>query len=281
MEDGRSVPGGPSLYAALTVRGLGAQAVLVTNLAARYDRSVLAGVELVLAGEAEPARYENQYDASGHRSQRLLDEGGEIATASVLAELADRYAAEPPAAILACPAYHEVSGFISSPTGSQVRRTFPTFGAAVVAASLQGPLRERLADGRVEPVTDANTAVAGFAHPGSLLFFSAEDTPQAASLAGTLAAVGAIVALTRGEQGASLYRAEGLHEWPALAATLVEPTGAGDCFAAACAVRYVETGDLAEALRWGLAAGAVAVEAPGLSAVPTRAAVVARLAEAA
>ncbi|MCM2346695.1 MAG: 1-phosphofructokinase family hexose kinase [Acidovorax soli] len=73
-----------------------------------------------------------------------------------------------------------------------------------------------------------------------------------------------IVALSVGEQGAVLATREGVWQAPALdvpAAT--GTTGAGDCFLAAL-VWALDRGDApAEALRWGVAAGAAALLAPG------------------
>ncbi|MCC6381306.1 MAG: hypothetical protein IT304_02300 [Dehalococcoidia bacterium] len=282
LEDGRSVPGGPSLYAALTVRALGAHPVLVTNLAAGYDRSHLAGIEVLLAGEAQPPRYENRVDACGRRTQRLLGEGGALASARLLETLGRRFDKQPPGAVLACPAFHEIAGMApSTATARPANDRFPTFGAPVLAACLQGVLRRRLADGRVAAIGDARAAVAGFVRPGALLVFSEEDATNPGALAATLADAGAVAALTRGERGVAVYTRDGVREWTAFPATPLEPTGAGDCFAAALTVRYAETRDLAQAVRWGLAAGAIAVESRGLAAVPTRAALVARLAEAA
>lgn len=75
-----------------------------------------------------------------------------------------------------------------------------------------------------------------------------------------------IVALSVGEQGAVLATREGVWQAPALnvpAAT--GTTGAGDCFLAAL-VWALDRGDApAEALRWGVAAGAAALLAPGTS----------------
>ena len=73
-----------------------------------------------------------------------------------------------------------------------------------------------------------------------------------------------IVALSVGDQGAVLATREGVWQAPALnvpAAT--GTTGAGDCFLAAL-VWALDRGDApAEALRWGVAAGAAALLAPG------------------
>lgn len=63
-----------------------------------------------------------------------------------------------------------------------------------------------------------------------------------------------------------------------LAANVVDPTGAGDSFAAAFAVRYAETGDALVAARFAAAAGACTVEGQGAqSSLPTRRAVNERL----
>jgi ribokinase len=64
-----------------------------------------------------------------------------------------------------------------------------------------------------------------------------------------------------------------------LAANVVDPTGAGDSFAAAFAVRYAETGDALLAARFAAAAGACTVEGRGAQpSLPTRSVVNERLA---
>lgn len=73
-----------------------------------------------------------------------------------------------------------------------------------------------------------------------------------------------IVALSVGEQGAVLATREGVWQAPALnVPATTGTTGAGDCFLAAL-VWALDRGDApAEALRWGLAAGAAALLHPG------------------
>jgi sugar/nucleoside kinase (ribokinase family) len=51
----------------------------------------------------------------------------------------------------------------------------------------------------------------------------------------------------------------------------VDPTGAGDVFAAAFLVRYRETGDPFASALFASCAASLSVEAPGLEGVPTRA----------
>ena len=73
-----------------------------------------------------------------------------------------------------------------------------------------------------------------------------------------------IVALSIGEQGAVLATREGVWQAPALnVPATTGTTGAGDCFLAAL-VWALDRGDApAEALRWGVAAGAAALLHPG------------------
>jgi ribokinase len=50
---------------------------------------------------------------------------------------------------------------------------------------------------------------------------------------------------------------------PAFAVKVVDTTGAGDAFTGAFAARWAASGDGEEALRWGLAAGALACATMG------------------
>ncbi len=86
----------------------------------------------------------------------------------------------------------------------------------------------------------------------------------------TLGATGALVAETSGTMSV-------------VAPPPIDPsdtTGAGDAFNGVFATRLAETGDMAEAARWGVIAGALACTGPGVvAALPTRAAIEARLGE--
>jgi len=70
---------------------------------------------------------------------------------------------------------------------------------------------------------------------------------------------------------------EGSHEIASLPRTEVDPTGAGDVFAAAFLLRYHETGDLPEAGAFGACAASCVVEGVGVSALGDRAEVSRRM----
>jgi ribokinase len=84
----------------------------------------------------------------------------------------------------------------------------------------------------------------------------------------------AIAVITRGEDGALVIGPDGIEEYPAFPATPVDTTAAGDAFAGALGASLARDASLTEALRRGLAAGALAVSVHGASpSLPTAEAV--------
>jgi len=90
-----------------------------------------------------------------------------------------------------------------------------------------------------------------------------------------------IAMITRGPHGAVLVGPEGVAEYPAFPATPVDTTAAGDAFSGALGASLARGASLPDALRRGLAAGALAVSVRGASpSLPTAEAVDALLASA-
>jgi ribokinase len=82
--------------------------------------------------------------------------------------------------------------------------------------------------------------------------------------------VGAVI-LTLGERGALLAQAGGTQAFPAFMVTAVDTTAAGDAFMGGLAVALAESQSLAEGIRWGNAAGALAATQLGAQpSLPTR-----------
>jgi hypothetical protein len=230
---------------------LGAQVTLVTRLSPGYDTAPLEGIEVHAQPAADVCRYANRFDSGGDRTLLLLNEGEPIDTSDITFPT-------PADAMIVAPAYHEIGGL-------------PPCEAPVVAVALQGPLRTCDGQGLVMPHPRPKEQVASFLRPGVVAFFSEEDTTEPEDLAHFIASGGGTALLTRGWRGAILVTQAGARVLPPYSANPVDPTGAGDCFATAFVVRYIETGDLDEASHYALAAGALAVEAPGLAGVATRA----------
>ena len=253
---GAWAPGGPSLYSAHTARCLGADVTLVTRLPAGYPREALAGLDVRALPADDCPRFENTYDRAGKRRQLLLAPGEPLALDGPLPR-SD--------AVLLAPAYHEL-------------QAMPAFETRVVAAALQGAFRAADEGGLVRPVADPVAAARPLVFPGTYALFSDEDVARPGAAAASLAAFGVTVIVTRGSAGASVYRPGAPpREFRGCTATVVDPTGAGDVFAAAFVVRMVETGDVDAACEFANAAGAVSVESSGLAGVPQRARVEERM----
>lgn len=79
-----------------------------------------------------------------------------------------------------------------------------------------------------------------------------------------------IMIVTRAERGATVYQAGEKCHYPARPAQEVDPTGAGDVFAAAYLLRLYETRDPCDAARFANVAASFSIERPGLTGIPYR-----------
>jgi hypothetical protein len=238
---------------------MGGDVTLVTNLEEAFDKELLEVLD-VRSQEGELPRYVNTYDSHGNRTQFLLAEGSPLSILPLVPET-DEFEL-----VMIAPAFHEF------------RRAPLRFKEAVVGVSLQGPLRALTGRQRIIHHSHPFSVVEKFVRPGWIAFFSEEDVQAPDALGEFIASLGAVAVLTRGYNGATLFDSDGSSQhWDAFPADPVEPTGAGDCFAAAFMYRLAETEDLAAAMPYGLAAGALAVEARGLDGIASRKAIEARL----
>ncbi|MFN3159007.1 MAG: ribokinase [Rubinisphaera brasiliensis] len=73
----------------------------------------------------------------------------------------------------------------------------------------------------------------------------------------------AAVAITRGKQGVLLFDGEHFETIEPHKVTAVDSTAAGDAFAGAVAVKWAETGNLSQAVRWGAVAGGLSASRQG------------------
>lgn len=258
--NGQDALGGSVTYASLAALKLGWEAAVLTSAGADFDpgRDV-PGVTVFLQHAAATTRFHNHYAEDGTRLQVLSSRSEDIDVSPLPDEWRD------PDVLLLGPVAGELSGAFAT-----------SFDAGVVGAIAQGWLRDFDRHG--------NVSHRDWADPGRdlsgvhALFLSEHDLPQAASRARGFLAQVPIVALTRGWEGLSLYTREGVQEVPSLPREEVDPTGAGDVFAASFLLRYHEAGDALEAAAFAACAASCAVEGVGASSLGDRAEVVRRLA---
>jgi sugar/nucleoside kinase (ribokinase family) len=156
-----------------------------------------------------------------------------------------------------------------------------SFRSSFLAVGAQGWLRTTTPDGAVKPVYPEDWDEEPILRHASALFLSDEDLPPESAEEALKRWCGTveIVAFTRGYDGADIcYRDEWRHI-EAFPVEAVDPTGAGDIFAAAFLIRLAETKDVWDAARFASCAASFVVEGEGVAAVPGRQQVEARLQE--
>jgi len=260
LREGREVLGGSVSYAALTAQKLGWTAGILTAAGPEFDPArELPGVEVFVTPASATTRFRNTYDGDGARHQAIVSRSDALD----LGLLPDHWRA--PEALLLAPVAREL--------GPGLARAFE---AEVVGAGAQGFVREFEEDGAVS--AGAWPGAARDLEGAHVLFLSEHDLHDAEGRARALLATVPVVALTRGWRGLHLFTRQGVHEVTSLPRAEVDPTGAGDVFAAAFLLRYHEAADLIEAAAFAACAASCAVEGVGASTLGDRDEVLRRLA---
>ena len=256
---GRKRLGGAAAFASLTAERLGLRSGLVTSAAPTFPFwDSLDGVEIHCQEAARTTELENIYDRR-ERRQRVLAEAAPLTEAS-LASIRGRLADD--AAVLYCPVVHEVELTLA-----------PLAPRGLAGVAPQGFFRRWKPQGLVEACDweDALTALAG----ADVVTMSEDDHVAPEELAEEFP--GRAFVVTKGAKGARIYSQGDVYDLPAFPAVEVDPTGAGDVFAAAFLLALRERRPVVRAARFAACVASFAVEAPGIEGIPTRKAVEARL----
>jgi 1D-myo-inositol 3-kinase len=278
LPDGGWRLGGTVTFAALTAHRLGYRPAVVT--AAPEDvasalRDLLPGVPLAVIPAAEATTFENVYQ-HGVRRQHLRSRAATL----TLAHVPGAWRAAP--LVLLAPLADDVDPALAA-----------AFPGALVAATPQGWLRRWDASGAVTP---GPLAAADVLLPalGALILSRDDLLPPAGSDAPALegvprnpeeaiaqmaewSGVVPLVVVTLGPYGALLSRNGAPPEaFPGYPADEIDPTGAGDVFAAAFLCHLRAAGDPRAAADFANRVAALSIEHPGASGIPTHAQVAAR-----
>ncbi len=259
--DGTTRLGGTALFAALTAHALGLQVGVVTACADDLDLSTLPA-DLAVLRQSSPRTtiFENRYTAEG-RTQLLHGQATPIDLGAIPGGWRD------------APIVHLAPIMQDVPVGIELKAYFP---GAVVGATPQGWLRHVHRSGLV---TTTPALLLEIPLPDvDVVILSEEDIQGEEALVQQLSQRIPMVVLTRAERGATVMYAGRSVDVQALRADVVDPTGAGDVFAAAFLSATLEGQEPIAAARWACAAAAWAIEAPGATSLPTREMVRKRLA---
>lgn len=249
--------GGGALYAAAQAGRMGCPVTVVTACSVDIrPAELLSEVDWQVLSERGEISFQNRYESHG-RTQKVTS------TALPLADADLASAAQSAQVALLTPVFHDVS-----PASAR----FLSREGLFVGLAAQGWLR-REQDGTVLPGR-FETVPAWLA--GDVVFVSEEDveTPEAVA---EWSAAGRIVVLTRGSAGVTVWQNGVRRDFAVLQAQEVDPTGAGDVFAAAFLVKHYETMEIDVAARFAMAAAALSVEAVGVNGIADRRAIEAKL----
>jgi len=242
---GAPVPGGSAWYAARTLAALGARPLLFTAAASDFPRDALAGVEARIEEAPVTTTFVNVYGPDGARTQRVVGAAPPLRPE----RLPPGWRA--PDALLLAPVLDEVDP--------------PAFAAAVraprVGLCVQGLVRRLGPGGAVlhRPLDLGAWDLSSV----DLAVLGEDDVRGEPDLPRRLAAEISLVAFTRGARGCELRFRGGVRRVGVHPALEVDPTGAGDVFAAAFLLALARGRDPVEAARLGAAAGSIVVEGRG------------------
>jgi sugar/nucleoside kinase (ribokinase family) len=216
----------------------------------------LPGIDWRVVEDGQTTSFENRYEGA-RRTQCVLTPARPLG----LDDIAGAWRVAP--IVLFAPVFHDVE--------PELPRRLWGHGP-LIGLSAQGWLRrtegDRVLPGIVEPRPAWLT--------GDVVFVSDEDVADAESARVWQKQV-PVVVLTRARRGCTVWDSHGRHDLSAVTTREVDPTGAGDVFAAAFLIRLKESGDTLSAARFASAAAALAVREVGLGGIGSRSAIEALL----
>jgi len=261
--DGSFSLGGTVTFAALTAYHLGLAAGVVTCADAQLVHdlpSYLNGIALQAHPSLQTTTFANYYQ-EGFRTQYL-------------------HARAEPLQVTDVPeAWHQAPIILLGPLAQELSpefvTLFPRHPGTIIAATPQGWLRRWDANGRVWPTPwlEAERVlpfldVLILSHDDLLPFADGNRADADAILRRWSMHVPLLVA-TDGRHGATLFRRGVTQRFAAYPAQEVDPTGAGDVFAAAFLVHLHRHGDPERAADFANCVASFSVEQPGIQGIPT------------
>jgi sugar/nucleoside kinase (ribokinase family) len=241
--------GGTAAYSALTARALGYRAGIVTASGPETSLAPLQDIPVVSLESPNSTTFENIYTEHG-RIQYLRAQATRI-DLKLVPEIWRR------ASIIHIgPLANEVDAFL--PEG---------FSTGLLGLTPQGWMRKWDTEGRVSRTewVSADFAMAG----ASAVVISREDVDQNDELIEHMANQTRVLVVTENAAGAVLYWNGDRRRFRAPQVTEVDPTGAGDVFAAAFFTRLFTTRDPWEATRFATHVAARSVTRVGLDGIAT------------
>jgi sugar/nucleoside kinase (ribokinase family) len=255
--------GGTVTYAGVIAKNLGWRPVIVTAAASEFTPpAYLAGADWRILPSPATTTFRNVYDAQGHRQQTIGPVAGPITPADIPADC--RHAA----VVHLCPLAQELTPAITEPFAG---------GNALLGATPQGWMRYW--DERWIVSTGQWQGAETILPRLKAAVLSIEDVRGNWRIPEAWAAQIPILVVTEGEKGCTVFQDGKPFAVPPRPAQPVDPTGAGDVFAAAFFLRLYENEDLFQAAYFANVTASMAIERFGPEGAPSRAEIEAYIAQ--
>jgi len=251
LTDEGFVAGGTVAYSGLTARNLGCRTAAITSFADDFAfEERLPGIEVVRQPSPVTTTYQNVY-VNGQRQQFVRAVASGIDNALV------------PDTWKGAPIVH--LGPLVQEVNANVVELFPD---ALIGVTPQGWMRQWDETGRVTP-THWNPSGHTLRRVKALIL-SEEDVGGDLDVVAEYASLVEILVLTSGWKGSTVYWDGRITDVPTRSTSEIDPTGAGDIYAAAFLVRLAETADPLEAAHFANLVASCSVERSGIDGIPTR-----------
>lgn len=244
-----AVAGGAALYGSVTAARLGWRAGLVTRGTPSEAQEFLDSLDMVVDETSDSTTtFDIRYSGDARRvTLRAL--APPIEEGSLPVGWRDA------SVVMLAPVFREVPTWMAG-----------RFSGALMGVAPQGWLRRTTSSSHVVPIEWYD---AGVLERADVVVLSEMDVVGGRIPERWLEHDGMFI-LTRGRRGATMRCKGGWFDIPSYPANEVDPTGAGDVFAAAFLIRYFETNDACAAALFASCAASLKVEGHGAGAIPTR-----------
>lgn len=241
--------GGTGAYAAMTAHALGLKVGIVTSRGSEVPLGPLGALPVINFPVDQSTTFENMY-RNGIRLQKI----------HAVADNLDFHNIPDPwrsAKIVHL-------GPVAQEVAPAIVRNFPD---SLIGVTPQGWLRSWDADGQII-ATEWPESGFVLGHAGAAVI-SIEDVDGDEERIEEMAVACPVLAVTEAMEGARLYWHGDVRRFRPPEVEEIDPTGAGDIFAAAFFARLFTTRDPWEAARFATQLSAISVARPGLAGVPT------------
>lgn len=247
------VPGGHTLggtvaYSGLTAQALGMSTGIVTSASPDLSLDSLQDLQVLTIPSDHPTCFENVYKPGG-RVQTLHSKAADIDMEMIP------------------PSWTTPQLVHFAPIANEIDPDLPfQFTSSIVAMTPQGWLRRWDEEGAVR--LENWTLLRDILPAADVVVLSEEDIQGDLAVASEMASMCKLLALTLGPLGARVFWNGEVRDIPAPSVEEIEPTGAGDIFAASFFVRFTQVGDAWQAAQFANRIASFSVTRQGMASIP-------------